>query len=587
MLKKWQVKKDSLKESEISNLQKKLSESGKDCGLTALRILFNRGLKDEKSIKEFFDGDYESGISDPFLFADMDKAVERIVRAKEKKEKIAIFGDYDADGVTATALVFEALQELGFEEVLPYIPDRQFEGYGMNNEAVGFLQKEGAKLIISVDCGITNVEEIAKARKAGMDVIITDHHHIPPELPQALATINPRLENSSHGASNLAGVGVAFKLVQALWKKIKPAEIEQVKWLLDLVAIGTIADCVPLLGENRILVKYGLIVLSKTRRAGLLEMFKVGRIAINERSTPDTQKVAFQISPRINAAGRMDHASVSFKLIVEKDRVKARALALEVESANQNRQKVTGEIVREIRILAENSFKDKKLIFATNVNWRVGILGLLAGKIADEFGKPTAIFQKQEEEFIGSLRSIAQVNIIEALEKCSKLLIKFGGHAQAAGARVTHDKMEKFYEKLSKIIEKELEGKDITPEIEIDLEISLEDISWELMAEIKKMEPFGEGNEEPVFLAKNILVENAKIVGNGNKHIKLQLRSSNNGPKIFDAIGFGLGEKFSDLKSSDSVDIVFNLQEDEWNGSKKMQLKLVDLRLRPQQQKVA
>lgn len=579
MNKKWKIKNEPEKSSETSYLQKNLSDQRKNYSPIILRLLQNRGVIQEKEIENFFDFDYERGISDPYLFADMEKAVERIIEARNKKEKICVFGDYDADGVTATALMLETLKELGFKDTIPYIPDRQLEGYGMNSEAVNFLKKEGVKLIITVDCGITSSEEIERANALGMDVIITDHHHVPKKLPKALAIINPHLENSGYPFRDLSGVGTAFKLAQALYQKIKPKETEQLKWMLDLVAIGTIADCVPLLGENRILVKYGLIVLSKTRREGLLEMFKVGRIAIDEKNIPDTQKVAFQISPRINAAGRMDHASVSYNLLMEKSNAKARALALEVEQANQNRQKITGEIVREIRILAENSFKDKKFIFASNEHWRVGILGLIAGKIADEFAKPTAIFQKQDSEFVGSLRSIPQVNIISALEKCSEFLIKFGGHAQAAGVRVAHGKIEKFYEKFSKIIEEELRGKEIYPEIEIDMEISPQDLSWELMAEIKRMEPFGEGNPEPVFLAENILAEDVKIVGNGNKHLKLQLRSADGGPKIFDAIGFGLGEKFPYLKKGDSLEIVFNLQEDEWNGNKKMQLKLIDLKL--------
>lgn len=575
----WKIKNDSAKDSVFEDLQKKLSDSGKDCSLIILKLLKNRGIIKEEEIAGFFDCDYEKDIPDPFLFSDMEKAVSRVIQAQEKKEKIAVFGDYDADGVTATALMIQALEGLGFNGVVPYIPDRQIEGYGMNNAAVDFLEKKGVTLVITVDCGITGIEEVARAKKTGIDVIITDHHHVPNKLPEALAIINPHQTGSHYPFQELSGVGTAFKLVQALYKKMKPQDLEQLKWLLDLVAIGTIADCVPLLGENRILVKYGLIVLSKTKRAGLLEMFQVGRIDISEGNMPDTHKVAFQISPRINAAGRMDHASTSFKLMTEKDRVKARSLALEVEEANQNRQKITGEIVREVRALAENSFKEKKLIFASSEHWRVGILGLIAGKIADEFQKPTAIFQKQEKEFVGSLRSIPQLNIIEALEKCSDILIKFGGHSQAAGVRVAEDKMEKFYERLSEIVEKELEGKEIIPEIEIDMEIALKDLSWDLAADIKKMEPFGEGNEEPVFLAKDVVIEEMKIVGNGNKHIKMTLRSKEGGPKIFDAIGFGMGEKFFGLKSGDSIQAVFNLQEDAWNGNKKMQMKLIDIKL--------
>jgi len=513
----------------------------------------------------------------------MEKAVTRIIKARGNPpaggEKVAIFGDYDADGVTSTALLFEVLEKFGFKGVEIYIPDRQLEGYGMNNEAVSYLHKVGVKLIITVDCGITNIEEVAHAKNLGIDVIVTDHHHAPKTLPQALAIINPNVSGCEYPFKKLAGVGVAFKLAQALFQKIDPKNVEQSKWFLDLVAIGTIADCVPILGENRVIVKYGLVVLSKTRRVGLLEMFKVGRIMIDENNVPDTQKIAFQIAPRINAAGRMDHANVAYKLMIEKNPILARDMALEVESKNQERQKVTKEIVREIKIIAENSFKDKKLIFVHNEHWQVGILGLIAGKIADEFNKPTVVMQKQKSEFVGSLRSIPSVNIIEALEKCADLLIRYGGHSQAAGVRVTAKNIEKFYEKLRQIIEEQLADKDITPEIEIDAQMKAADVNWDLLSELKKMEPFGEGNEEPVFLMKNMLIEDLRVVGNGSKHWKLAIREDGGSPKIFDSIGFGFGDKFPELKKDDRIDIVFNLQEDEWNGNKKIQIRLIDLKL--------
>ncbi len=543
-----------------------------------LKLLSNRGFQNLAEIKKFFEFDYDTDIGDPFVFSEMGKAVERIILAKEKNEKVAIFGDYDADGVTASALLFEVLSQLGFVQVITYIPDRQVEGYGMNKEALNFLQKEKINLIITVDCGITNKEETVLAKAMGIDVIITDHHHVPEELPKALAIINPQRKNSGYGFKNLAGVGVAFKLAQALYQKIDPENIEKLKWLLDLVAIGTVADCVPLLGENRVLVKYGLVVLSKTRRVGFLEMFQVGRIKIGENDFPDTHQIAFQVAPRINAAGRMDHANFAYNLILEKDQVKACGLALEIEDKNQRRQKITGEIVREVKILAEGPFKDKELIFAESEHWPVGILGLVAGKIADEFNKPIAVFQRQKDELVGSLRSIPQVNIIEKIEKCAGLLEKFGGHAQAAGVTLKKENFDAFYEKLSQLIAKDLGGKKIYPAVEIDLEITSQDINWELLSEIRKMEPFGKENEEPVFLVKNLKIQEIRMVGNGSKHLKLSV-STKDSPKVFDGIGFGMGEKFSQIiKVGDGVDLVVNLQEDEWNGNRKIQLNIIDLK---------
>ena len=577
MEKKWKIKKE-FNLQEIFQIKKKLADLGLPISLQLLKLLWLRGIKSAEEIKIFLDFDYEKNVTNPFLFSEMEKAVQRIILAKEKDERIAIFGDYDADGVTATALIFEVLKNLGFKDVLYYIPDRQIEGYGMNQEALEYLRRENVKLIITVDCGITNIQEVEWAYKSGLEVIITDHHHVPDIVPNALAIINPQAKNSGYPFKELSGVGVAFKLAQALYQRIKPEEIEQLKWFLDLVAIGTIADCTPLIGENRVLVKYGLLVLSKTRRIGLQEMFKVGKIAINENNVPKVYQVSFQLAPRINAAGRMDHANVSYKLIIENNRVKAREMALELESKNQERQKLTAEIVREIKLIAENSFKDKKIIFVSNPHWPVGVLGLVAGKICEEFGKPTAVFQKQDNELIGSLRSNRYFNVIENLEKCKKLLIRFGGHAQAAGAKVSLDKSEAFYQCLSALAEQELSGIETTPEIDIDLEIKPQDINWEFILEIKKMEPFGQGNEEPIFLMKDLEIIEIKQVGNGNKHLKMMLRGKNGSPKIFNAIGFGLGNGFLNLKTGDIIDIVFHLQEDEWNGHKKLQLKLIDLK---------
>jgi len=543
-----------------------------------LNLLSSRGMKNQKEIENFFEFDYET-LTDPAKIFGMEMAIERIRKAREKKETVAIFGDYDADGVTATALLFETLTDLGFKNVTYYIPDRQLEGYGMNANAVEYLSNQGVKLIITVDCGITNVSEVERAQKLGMDVIVTDHHHVPQKLPKAVSCINPHLSDSGFGYENLAGVGVAFVLAKGLYQALAPERIDQLKWNLDLVAIGTVADCVPLLSENRVLVKYGMVVLSKTRRAGLLELFQVGRIQIEENSIPDTHKIAFQITPRINAAGRMDHANAAYHLMVEKDRAKAHNLAVELESKNQDRQKITAEIVREIQVIANNVYKDKKFIFVENEYWPVGILGLVAGKIAEEFRKPTIILQKQEREFVGSLRSVPNVHIMEVLNECSDLLSKFGGHAQAAGVSVVKENMEKFYERFSEKITEKMEGVEIVSSFEVDMEILADDLNWELAEELKKMEPFGQGNPEPVFLMKNMTVVETRVVGNGSKHLKLSLRPPGNAPKIFDAIGFSMGEKQADLKVGDQIDIVFNLKEDEWSGNKKLQLRLIDLRL--------
>ena len=544
-----------------------------------LQLLADRGISEEEDIEKYFGFDYDECLGDPLSISGMATAVSRIEKALKEGEQVAIYGDYDADGVTATAVLKETLTEVGFPEVLCYFPDRQTEGYGLNETALEQLKKQGAKLIITVDCGITNVAEVEKAKALGLEIIITDHHHAPAKLPDAVALINPNIPDSGFAFKNLAGVGVAFKLAQAIYEKLAPEKVEQLKWALDLVAIGTIADCVPLLGENRILVKYGLIVLSKTRRAGLLEMFQVGRIDISENKVPNAHTVAFQIAPRINAAGRIDHASASYNVLVGKDPVEARMLALELEDKNQKRQKITTEIFREVQILANNSFKDRNFIFAESPHWPMGILGLVAGKITGEFGKPSMVLARKPGIFSGSLRSVPAVNLMEIITRCSSLVERFGGHSQAAGVSVLPENLEKFCAQMTAEVDKELAGKEIVASLEIDSEISAGDIGWELVDALKKMEPFGEGNRQPVFCAKNFVVVDVKIVGNGQKHLKLALRGEAGSPKIFDAIGFSLAEKFPDLKNGDKLDIAFNLEDDEWNGNRKIQLKIIDLKL--------
>jgi single-stranded-DNA-specific exonuclease len=544
----------------------------------ALQILFQRGINTPGKVESFLHPDYDRDIHDSFLFPDMEKIVDRVNLAVKKGEKVLVYGDYDADGITASVILKETLENLGISSQV-YIPDKKTEGYGLNEAAIRKFKKEKISLILTVDCGITNTEEIKLANSLGIDVIIIDHHHIPATLPRAFAIINARMEKTGYPFRELSGVGASFKVVQALFKKFLPQNCEQLKWILDLVAIGTVADCVPLTGENRVLVKYGLLVLSKTRRVGLQELFAVGRIQIDENNFPDAKKISFQVAPRINAAGRMDHANLAFDLIIEKDRVRARNLALEIEDSNQRRQRETDRITEEVRILANTRFKDKKFIFAAEEHYPIGIAGLVAGKIADEFRKPTAVFQKEEGVSRGSFRSIPEINIIGLLEKCGPYLLKCGGHNQAAGVTVANEKAGDFFKHLGDLIEKELEGKKCLPEIEIDAELAITDVDFELAQAIAGFAPFGEGNKDPVFLMKNLVIVELRTVGNGDRHIKLFLRAPDSSPKMFEAIGFNLNEKFNYLKNGDVIDVVFNLEIDSWNGNKKIQLKLIDLKI--------
>ena len=315
-----------------------------------LNLLFQRGINTEEKINHFISPDYDRDVRSPFLFSQMGTVIERIGKARDNKELVVIFGDYDADGITSTAILKEALDNLGIKSHI-HIPDKKKEGYSMNSKANEEFKEIGAKLIITVDCGITNKKEIKEASECGIDTIIIDHHHIPAEIPDAYAIINPKMENSGYPEIDLAGVGVTFKVVQAIYEKFLPDKKDHLKWMLDIVAIGTVADCVPLLGENRIFVKYGLIVLSKTRKIGLQEIFNTARLKIDENNVPDTYNISFQIAPRINAAGRVDHANTAYNLIMEKSQDQAKKLASELESNNQNRQKMTTVTVKDVKIL--------------------------------------------------------------------------------------------------------------------------------------------------------------------------------------------------------------------------------------------
>ncbi|HDZ85523.1 MAG TPA: single-stranded-DNA-specific exonuclease RecJ, partial [Candidatus Moranbacteria bacterium] len=527
-----------------------------------LNLLFQRGINTEEKINHFISPDYDRDVRSPFLFSQMGTVIERIGKARDNKELVVIFGDYDADGITSTAILKEALDNLGIKSHI-HIPDKKKEGYSMNSKANEEFKEIGAKLIITVDCGITNKKEIKEASECGIDTIIIDHHHIPAEIPDAYAIINPKMENSGYPEIDLAGVGVTFKVVQAIYEKFLPDKKDHLKWMLDIVAIGTVADCVPLLGENRIFVKYGLIVLSKTRKIGLQEIFNTARLKIDENNVPDTYNISFQIAPRINAAGRVDHANTAYNLIMEKSQDQAKKLASELESNNQNRQKMTTVTVKDVKILAEKDFNDEKFIFAVGEDFPIGIVGLVAGKIADAFNKPTAVIRKEKNESQGSFRSIPQLNIIEAIEKCSEYLIKFGGHPQAAGIKIANENLEKFHKKLSSVIESELEGVDLTPEIEIDAEIKAKDIGIDLVEALDKIEPFGVGNKKPVFLSKDLSVEDLNIVGSNSKHLKLFLRPGEKSPKKFEAIGFNMANEHKDIKEGDKIDAVFNLEHDE------------------------
>ncbi len=569
----------------------KITKELSDYPTLIAQLLYNRKIKTKKAAQKFFESDYEKDLHKPELLKDLPKAIKRICRGRRSapptkqitQETIGIFGDYDADGITGTALLKEGLEKLGFENIITYLPDRIKEGYGLNQKALEKLKQKGVTLLLTVDCGVSNKEEIDWLNKQKIDTIIIDHHTPPKELPKAHAIINPKQKDCNYPFDQLVGVGLAFKFIQVLIKKQIADQKEQKsieRWLLDLAAIGTVADCAPLIGENRVLVKYGLIVLQKTKRIGLKKLLKVSGTKPNEITA---ETIGFRIAPRLNAAGRMDHANHSLELLLTKDEKEAKEITQTLEEKNRDRQEITSSITDEVRQIVKTSQKDRKLIFASNRNWPEGVVGLIAGRIKEEFHRPTLIMQKKGKKVTGSARSIPVLNIVEVVTKCGKYLDHFGGHSQAAGFSLPLKNLPQFEKAISSLVEKSLTDKDLIPIIPIEGETSFPELNFELVEILESLAPFGEANPKPNLVAKNLTIKQINFLGANGDHLKLfleQTEVNEKGQKYFPAIGFGMVEKFKGLNIGDKVDLVFNLNVNEWNGRRELQLVIVDLRRR-------
>jgi len=540
---------------------------------TVAQLLYNRGLRTQEAIDEFLMPDYSQDIHDPFLFKDMKKACELIYSLVEKNELITVYGDYDADGVSAAIILKTVLADLG-AKVEVYLPHREKEGYGLNKNAVEELSANNTKLIISCDCGISNVEEVSLAKEKGISVIITDHHAIPETLPPADAIIHPQVEGETYPFKKLAGGGVAFKLAQALiaYKKNGVSEKEkeiQEKWLLDMVAISTVADMVPLLGENRTLLKYGLIVLKKTKRLGLQKLLEVANV---DASKIDTNTIGFAIAPRINAAGRMDHANLAYYLLDESDEEKAKTLASDINQSNLDRQRLTEQTVRQAKE-QDMDMQDSLLAFY-HPDWSAGLTGLVASRLLRDYSRPILVMTDNPDgNVVGSGRSIDDFNITEGLQENSNLLLRFGGHPQACGFAMKKENLEDFVRAMKERAKEKLESISFQAKIDVEIFQEFSEISWDLVDMLDKFAPFGHGNHEPLFMSEEIMVTAARRVGNDSKHWKLELVKDN---KRMGAIAFGLGA--IDLEIGDKIDIVYNLSINQWNGNREIQLIIKDIK---------
>ena len=560
-------------------------------------LLYHRNIRTQRQIDEFLNPDYSVDVHDPFLFRDMEKAVERLFRAIENKEKIVIHGDYDADGVSASTILMTTLKNLGATEIDVFLPHRELDGYGINIRTVELLHKENAKVIITCDCGISNTEEITRAEELGMNVIVTDHHTIPEVLPPAYAIIHPKIEGETYPDKGLSGGGVAFKLAQGLLMthkrthqtlangdKHEAAE----KWLLDMVAISTVADMVPLLGESRTLTKYGLIVLNKTRRVGLEKLLLEARLMENDGTmrheiTADT--IGFQIAPRINAAGRLDHANVAFGLLNTDSPTEAVDLAYQLDQNNKERQKRTEQYVKEACAQIENGGqKNNPILFVIDKDWSTGIVGLIASRIKDKYSKPTIAMGYNDGNIVGSGRSVTGFNMIASMQEAPELFLKFGGHPMACGFTLKSlETLEIFKKTLIEKYNSNTVEFDMTPILAIDTEIKLLDVNWELFDLLEKFKPFGMHNDRPKYLAKNLSVIKVEALGADGKHLKLMVKETGGpGRKV---VGWRLcGENNGNpnwcklLRAGDTIDMVFEIDVNEWNGNRELQLTIVDLK---------
>ena len=528
------------------------------------QLLYNRGISEPSQIETFLNADSRLE-SDPFLLPDIHQAVSRTYQALLTGEEIAVYGDFDADGITATALLVQGLSALG-GKVIPYIPHRYHEGYGLQVTALEKLRKHGISLIITVDTGITAIAEIQKARKMGIDIIVTDHHLPLASLPPALAVVDPKRSDSKCQSAELAGVGVAFKFLQALLKGSGREEF--VNSLLDLVALGTVTDMVPLRGDNRYWVKRGLELLNNTERIGLQEMMRSANL---KPGNLDSESISWILGPRLNAAGRLDDAATSYKLLLTQDPNEAASLVSDLEEKNAKRQRLTSDLLQRVRERIIATGTDVPLFMIGDEDYPPGVMGLVAGKLSEEFYRPVILFRVGTETCRGSGRSIPEFDLMAALANCRDLLSNFGGHTKAAGFTVPTNNLPQLQEQLLTLAEAQLAGLDLRPHIDIDAEVSLSVFTGDTFKQIQQLAPFGSGNPLPAFVSRHVEIVDLRYIGSRNEHLGLKLKQEGT---VWDAIGFRFGSRAQEITGS--LDIAYNLDIDRWNGGEKLRLKLLD-----------
>ena len=561
----WNYKNKALSREEIE-------EFSASCGVGPAMavILLNRGIKTPKAVNSYMKKSLED-IHNPFMLDGMEDAVERILSALEKNEKIVIYGDYDVDGITSTATVYKFLKSQG-ADVSYYIPDRFSEGYGINVLAINKMARDGAKLMITVDCGITAVGEVEFAKTQGLDIIITDHHTCREELPKAVAVINPKRMDSSYPFSGLAGVGVAFKLVLALAIKLGMNTKDVFMEYVDMVALGTIADVVPLVDENRVIADKGINSIENTNNKGIRALMELAGAG---GKTVDANAVAFFASPRLNAAGRLENASLSVELMICEDDARAREIAVHLDRLNQERKDIEQKIFEEAYAKAEAMGEDKLVYVISGENWNHGVIGIVASRIAELFYRPCILISVEDGKGKGSGRSVPEMNLFDALSSCEELLTAFGGHSQAAGLSIAEENLEEFSKKINEFAKKNIDVATLVPKLSIDCNLGGQNVTMQAAKMIESLAPFGEGNELPVFSMQGLKVIASQTMGAQKNHLRLRL---SDGANVFNAVGFGMGDVSDKLGIGTTVSVAFNMNINAYQGSENLQLMLKDIK---------
>ena len=558
MNKEWHIYEAD--EKEVSRIEEKYKINN-----LLARILVNRNITQDDKIRLFLEPT-RNDFYNPYLIKDMENAVERIIKAIEEKEKVIIYGDYDVDGITSITVLKSFLKDIGVDADF-YIPNRLNEGYGLNKEAINKIVSEKYDLMITVDCGISGIEEIDYANSLGLDVIVTDHHEPGDEIPKAIAVIDNKREDSTYPFRELAGVGVAFKLCQALGMRLGLKEESYLKYL-DIVCVGTISDIVPLVDENRVITKLGLLLEKKKKNLGL-------RAIINSSGYTkiDSNTISFGVAPRINACGRMGEAEEALELLLSKNINEVNELTKKLNERNKTRQEIEKQIYESvIEKINKDHLEDHRVIVVGGKGWHHGVIGIVSSKITEMYFKPSILLSFDDEIGKGSGRSIPGFDLHDSLMKCSKYLEKFGGHSMAVGVTIKKENFSKFVDAFEEVA-KEEKIEQIVPIINIDAKITLKDIDKEVVESLKLLEPFGEANKMPMFAFKNMRIDSIRALSEG-KHLKLTLKEDN---KIINAIGFNIGELAEEYRIGDKVDIAGFLEINTFNGTDNLQINIKDI----------